>query len=61
MLGVGFALLRELSDRIVRSEADLTEALGVPVLGVLGRQRRGLRRRTSTPIRPRLSWLTEVL
>jgi len=48
MLAVGFALLREMSDRIVRSEADLTEALGVPVLGVLGAERRGwLRRRQS--------------
>jgi len=44
MLAVGFALLRELSDRIVRSETDLAEALGVPVLGILGRERRGFMR-----------------
>jgi len=36
MLAVGFALLREMSDRIVRSESDLAETLGLPVLGVLG-------------------------
>jgi len=40
MLAVGFALLREMSDRIVRSEADLGETLGLPVLGVLGNSRR---------------------
>jgi len=45
MLAVGFALLREMSDRIVRSETDLTEALGVPVLGVLDSGKRGWRRR----------------
>ena len=43
MLAVAFALLRETSDRIVRSEADLSETLGLPVLGVLGRDRRFLR------------------
>ncbi|MCC7487578.1 MAG: chain length determinant protein EpsF [Burkholderiales bacterium] len=37
LLAVGIALLRELSDRIVRSEADLVETLDVPVLGMLGR------------------------
>lgn len=53
MLAVGFALLRELSDRIVRSETDLTEALGVPVLGVLGRQKRGwFRRRVAAAPQP---------
>lgn len=41
MLAVGFALLREMSDRIVRSETDLAESLGIPVLGVLGNERRG--------------------
>jgi chain length determinant protein EpsF len=40
MLAVGFALLREMSDRIVRSESDLAETLGLPVLGVLGNERR---------------------
>jgi uncharacterized protein involved in exopolysaccharide biosynthesis len=44
ILAVGFALLREMSDRIVRSESDLAEALGIPVLGVLEREKRGRRR-----------------
>jgi len=35
MLGVGFALMRELLDRRVRSAEDLAEALGMPVWGVL--------------------------
>ena len=42
MLAVGFALLREMSDRIVRAEVDLSQALGLPVLGVVNRQPRGL-------------------
>lgn len=37
LLAVGFALLRELMDRRVRSLEDLTEVLGVPVLGSLPR------------------------
>ena len=45
MLAVAFALLREMSDRVVRSETDLRELLGLPVLGVLSQQRRGWRRR----------------
>jgi uncharacterized protein involved in exopolysaccharide biosynthesis len=49
MLAVGFALLRELSDRIVRSETDLVDALSVPVLGALGRKRPGGRRRRAAP------------
>lgn len=49
MLAIGFALLREMSDRIVRSEADLSETLGMPVLGVLGRERRGWRRSRALP------------
>lgn len=44
-LAVGLALLRELSDRIIRSEADIAELLGVPVLGVLEREKRGWRQR----------------
>jgi uncharacterized protein involved in exopolysaccharide biosynthesis len=44
MLAVGLALLREMSDRVVRSEVDITDALGVPVLGAIGRQPRRLRR-----------------
>jgi uncharacterized protein involved in exopolysaccharide biosynthesis len=44
MLAVGFALLREMSDRIVRTDSDITDAIGVPVLGVIGRQPRRLRR-----------------
>ncbi len=36
MLAVAFALLREMSDRMVRSEVDIPELIGVPVLGVLG-------------------------
>jgi len=35
MLAVAFALLREMSDKTVRSEVDIPESLGVPVLGVL--------------------------
>ena len=46
MLAVGFALLREMSDRIVRSETDLAESLGIPVLGVLGNERHGWRRKS---------------
>jgi capsular polysaccharide biosynthesis protein len=44
MLAVGFVLLREMSDRIVRSESELAEALGIPVFGVLDREKRGRRR-----------------
>ena len=40
LLAVGFALLRELSDRIVRSPADVIELVGIPVLGVMQPQRR---------------------
>lgn len=35
LFAIGFALLRELMDRRVRSVEDLTEALGVPLLGTL--------------------------
>jgi hypothetical protein len=41
LLGVGFALLRELLDRRVRSLDDLTTDLDIPVLGVLPRPLRG--------------------
>jgi capsular polysaccharide biosynthesis protein len=44
MFAIAVSLLRELSDRIIRSEADLAEALSVPVLGVLGPEKRGWRR-----------------
>jgi chain length determinant protein EpsF len=47
MLAIGFALLREMSDRIVRSEVDIADALGVPVLGAIGREPRRLRRRSA--------------
>jgi uncharacterized protein involved in exopolysaccharide biosynthesis len=47
-LAVGLALLREMFDRIVRSEADLAETLGAPVLGVLGGARRSWRGRRNT-------------
>jgi len=40
VLAVGVALLREMTDRIVRTETDLCEALEVPVIGVLRRDRR---------------------
>lgn len=43
MLAVGLALLREMSDRVVRSEVDMTETLGIPVLGVIGGAQRRLR------------------
>ncbi len=35
MLGLGFALLAEMSDRRVRSHNDLAETLQMPVLGVI--------------------------
>jgi chain length determinant protein EpsF len=44
MLAVAFALLREMSDRMVRSEVDIAESLGIPVLGVLGSRKPALSR-----------------
>ncbi len=41
LLAVGFALVRELLDRRVRSLDDLSEGLGLPVLGSLPRPMRG--------------------
>ncbi len=41
LLAVGFALVRELMDRRVRSPQDLVEALGLPVLGALPKPMRG--------------------
>jgi capsular polysaccharide biosynthesis protein len=41
LLAVGFALVRELMDRRVRSLDDLSEGLGLPVLGSLPRPMRG--------------------
>lgn len=41
LLAVAFALVRELMDRRVRSLADLSEGLGLPVLGSLPRPLRG--------------------
>jgi succinoglycan biosynthesis transport protein ExoP len=41
MLAIGFALLREMSDRTVRSAADISQTLGIPVLGVLGAENSG--------------------
>ncbi len=43
LLAVGFALVRELMDRRVRSLDDLSEGLGLPVLGSLPRPMRGSR------------------
>jgi uncharacterized protein involved in exopolysaccharide biosynthesis len=43
LLAVGFALVRELMDRRVRSLDDLSEGLGLPVLGSLPRPMRGAR------------------
>lgn len=43
-LAVGLALLREMLDRVVRSPDDLTQTLGLPVLGVLGHEKRNWRR-----------------
>lgn len=40
LLAAGLALMREMTDRIVRSENDLSDTLGIPVLGVLGNERR---------------------
>jgi chain length determinant protein EpsF len=40
IFAIAVALLREMGDRVVRSEMDLVETLGVPVLGILGRERR---------------------
>ena len=45
MLAIGFALLREMSDRIVRAEVDLSQAIGLPVLGVVNRPRGLIRRK----------------
>ena len=41
IFAIAVALLREMSDRVVRSEMDLTQTLGIPVLGILGRGGRG--------------------
>lgn len=41
LLAVGIALLRELTDRRVRGVQDLSESLGVPVLGTLPKPLRG--------------------
>jgi succinoglycan biosynthesis transport protein ExoP len=53
LLATCFAVLRELSNRVVRSAVDVTDLVGVPVLGVLRHQRRGWRmigtRRHSVP------------
>ena len=35
LMGIGLALLREMTDRRVRSAYDLVAVLGAPVLGVL--------------------------
>jgi chain length determinant protein EpsF len=37
LLGIGFALLRELMDRRIRTTADVVNATGLPILGVLPR------------------------
>jgi chain length determinant protein EpsF len=52
MLAVGSVMLLEIVDRRVRIARDLTEALGLPMLGVLPRpaRRRGLFGRPSTPL-----------
>jgi polysaccharide biosynthesis transport protein len=36
VLGIGAALLREFTDRRVRSDAELVQLLGVPLLGTIG-------------------------
>lgn len=41
LLAVGFALVRELMDRRVRTVEDLSEGLGLPVLGALPKPMRG--------------------
>ena len=54
LLGVGLALMLELSQRYVRSAQDLAEALELPVLGSIGS--------AVAPRKPRLkSWLTPWL
>lgn len=35
MLGLGFGMLAEMTDRRVRSESDITDLLGIPVFGVI--------------------------
>ena len=53
LLAACLAVLRELSNRVVRSAMDVTELVGVPVLGVMRHQRRRWRmigaRRPSVP------------
>jgi len=39
LFAVGFALLREMRDPVVRSQRDLAETLGLPVLGILSANR----------------------
>jgi capsular polysaccharide biosynthesis protein len=39
LLAMGLALLREMLDPVVRSQHDLVETLGLPVLGVLSADR----------------------
>lgn len=51
LLALCFAMLREISDRIVRSETDLVETLGLPILGVLGKENRRLRRKSQLAAR----------
>jgi capsular polysaccharide biosynthesis protein len=54
LLGVGLALMLELSQRYVRSAQDLAEALELPVLGRIGS--------AAAPRKSRLkSWLTSWL
>jgi capsular polysaccharide biosynthesis protein len=36
LLGVGFAFLMEMLDRRIRSEDDIVEGLGLPVLALIG-------------------------
>ena len=45
MIAVGLALLREMFDRVLRSEDDIESTLGVPVIGVLGPKARWLARK----------------
>lgn len=52
LLGIGLALLREMTDRRVRSAYDLVAVLGAPVLGVLVGDADNLRRL------PRHNWLS---
>lgn len=52
LLGVGLAVVREQSDRRLRSPREIGRALGLPILGVIPGRRIGLPGRDGTGLRP---------